>query len=123
MLYEISALAGRPFALLWDCTHRDRNLAQEIQGCSRDRADFVKAENNSPDRESSPSDRVRLGAVEIAMEVSNRRKFLRFSITSCNLLHPWLLCQLFHFGLLANRRNTLRFRARGSTKSRDYIMT
>jgi hypothetical protein len=32
------------------------------------------------------------GAVEIAIKLSKRQEFLRFSITRCNPLHPWLLC-------------------------------
>jgi hypothetical protein len=30
--------------------------------------------------------------VEIAIKLSKRQEFLRFPITRCNLLHPWLLC-------------------------------
>jgi len=42
-----------------------------------------------------------------------------FLISHCNLLLSWLL-RFIRWADMANRRNTLRFRARGSTKS-SYV--
>jgi hypothetical protein len=84
----------------------------------RARADFVKAENNSPDRESAASDRVLLGALKPPNTRPKRRESVRFPIMRCNLLRSWLLCRLYSLVLLANRRNDLRFGAGGTTNSR-----
>jgi hypothetical protein len=56
------------------------------------------------------------------MEVSDRRESERFSIIRCNRLRPWLLCILYPLAPLANRREALRFCARVSGNSRDYII-
>ena len=102
MLYEISALAGRLFALLWDCTHRGRNLAQEIPSCLRDHVDFAKAETIC--RAENPPPWIVCGLEPLKSQYTrpNRRDSLRFPIMRCNPLCSWLLCRL----LLASLADT-----------------
>jgi hypothetical protein len=60
--------------------------------------------------------------LKTTMEVSDRRECERFPIMRCNLLLPWMLCILYPLASLANRRKALRFGARVSGNSRNYII-
>jgi hypothetical protein len=86
---------GASVILLWDCPNRDRNLAQEIQGCLTERPRGVRKS-----RKEFPGQRicrlgssgVRLGAWNSPFTRPNRRKSVRFPIMRCNPLSAWVLC-------------------------------
>jgi hypothetical protein len=62
------------------------------------------------------------GAVEIAIELSKRREFLRFPITRCNLLRPWLLCSI-PFSAIGESSEHFTIPCQRQQKARDYIRT
>jgi hypothetical protein len=81
---------------------------------------LCKSRNNSLGGEfAAPEPCARLRTVEIAIKVSNRRDLLSFAGGLC-FLFLWAAARIV--GIPYDRRNILRFRASGSTKSRDYIL-